>query len=342
MKKIYVLALVVLFAGTTFAQNIIVPKQRGDVKKMQNHQSMKLAEDTLMLDEFFADVPTFYGYTGGGYWIGVNIEGNTKSAQGYMNLADIAVEEVLIWAGEMFKLSANGSTLKVSINALDDSSSYGPTGGPYFDIVCPGTELGSVVVPFAQVDTGYSFDGGVTHATFATPVHINGVDFSCVVDYSNWITNGDSIGFVTSYDGGGSGTYGVEYNWWLYPAASPFWTQISHVFNGADNAIGFFPVFSAWVGLIENPEFVNGVKLGQNYPNPSLDGKTRIDYAIENEGSVKIEVYNYNGQLIEVVNEGNKAAGQYTVTLNTQLSAGVYYYSLMANNFRLTKKMIIE
>jgi hypothetical protein len=343
MKKIYVLALTVLFAGATFAQNVIVPKQKGEMKKMQSHETMKLAQDTLMLDEFFADTPQLFGYTGGGYWMGVNIEGNTQCAQGYINIADIGVEEVLLWVGGLFKKSTGGSSLTVTLNGVTDSSVYGPTGGPYYHIICPNaTPIASCTVPFAQIDSGSSFATGAVHAVFASPVHINGIDFAAVADYSNFITNGDTLGFVTSFDGGASAAYGLEYEWWLYASATPFWTQISHVFSGADNAIGFFPVYSDWAGVGENSDWTNGVQLRQNYPNPAVDGNTYIDYAVKNSGQVTLEVYNYNGQIVDVINEGVKAAGQYTVKLSKQLPAGVYYYSLMANNFRFTKKMVIE
>ncbi len=344
MKKIYVLALTVLFAGATFAQNVIVPKQRGEMKKMQSQQTVKLAQDTLMLVEFFADVPTLYGYTGGGYWMGANVEGNTKCAQGYICNLNIGVEEVLVWVGGLFKKSAGGSSLTVTLNGVTDSSVYGPTGGPYNHIICPNAAAmagATCTIPWASIDSGSSFATGAVHAVFASPVHVN-TDFAAVVDYSNFITNGDTIGFCTSYDGGASATYGVEYEWWLYPTTTPFWTQISHVFSGADNAIGFFPVYSDWAGVGENNGYFNGMQLGQNYPNPATDGNTYINYAVENSCQVTLEVYNYNGQVVDVINEGVKDAGQYTIKLNKQLSAGVYYYSLMANGSRYTKKMVIQ
>jgi len=92
---------------------------------------------------------------------------------------------------------------------------------------------------------------------------------------------------------------------------------------------------------INNMDFVNGLKLGQNVPNPSK-GITSIPYQIASNSDVTIEVRDYTGRIIMNIAEGNKAAGKYNATINTSsLSNGVYFYTLNAGKNNLTKKMVI-
>ncbi|NOR44639.1 MAG: T9SS type A sorting domain-containing protein [Candidatus Delongbacteria bacterium] len=85
----------------------------------------------------------------------------------------------------------------------------------------------------------------------------------------------------------------------------------------------------------------NVTKLEQNYPNP-FNPNTAINFSIVNEGIVNLNVYNLSGQLIsELVNEVVNA-GMHSVNFDaSDLSAGVYYYILEADNQVLSNKMIL-
>jgi hypothetical protein len=80
----------------------------------------------------------------------------------------------------------------------------------------------------------------------------------------------------------------------------------------------------------------------QNYPNP-FNPSTKIKFGTREAGIVNIKVYNILGvEIASLVNE-YKAAGIYEVGFsNTNLSSGVYIYSLTVNNFSETRKMILE
>ncbi len=86
---------------------------------------------------------------------------------------------------------------------------------------------------------------------------------------------------------------------------------------------------------------IKNYRLKQNYPNP-FNPTTIIDYALPKFSNVLITVYNTLGQKItELVNK-EMQAGEYQIIFNaSNLSNGIYYYSIVANNFRTTKKMII-
>jgi len=82
--------------------------------------------------------------------------------------------------------------------------------------------------------------------------------------------------------------------------------------------------------------------ISQNYPNP-FNPSTKINYGVQEAGSVNIKVYNILGvKVASLVNE-YKPAGTYQVEFNgTNLSSGVYLYSLKVNNYSETRKMILE
>jgi hypothetical protein len=89
-------------------------------------------------------------------------------------------------------------------------------------------------------------------------------------------------------------------------------------------------------------ELDNGAKLFQNYPNPTSNATT-IKYALENAATVSFEVMDVTGKVITSSFEGNKTEGTHSIELNTNsLNAGVYFYSVVINGSRLTKKMTIS
>ena len=88
-------------------------------------------------------------------------------------------------------------------------------------------------------------------------------------------------------------------------------------------------------------EFINGVKLCQNQPNP-VAGNTLIQYEIQNNASVSLEIYDITGRLALSYNEGNQIAGKHNIFIDAgKLNMGTYFYTLKVDNTRLTKKMVV-
>jgi hypothetical protein len=81
--------------------------------------------------------------------------------------------------------------------------------------------------------------------------------------------------------------------------------------------------------------------ISQNYPNP-FNPTTSIQYAISSRQFVTLKVYDVLGnEIVTLVNE-EKSAGSYEVEFKaSNLSSGIYFYSLSAGNYFSTKKMII-
>ena len=81
--------------------------------------------------------------------------------------------------------------------------------------------------------------------------------------------------------------------------------------------------------------------LEQNYPNP-FNPTTTINYSIPVAGSVELKIYDVLGNEVATLVNENKAPGNYSTDFNaSSLASGIYIYTLRANNFVQTKKMLL-
>ncbi len=79
--------------------------------------------------------------------------------------------------------------------------------------------------------------------------------------------------------------------------------------------------------------------LAQNYPNP-FNPSTTINYQISAPGKVTLSLYDLNGREVKSLVNETKEAGYYSVSLNaSDLSSGIYFYTLTSGNFVQTKKL---
>lgn len=82
--------------------------------------------------------------------------------------------------------------------------------------------------------------------------------------------------------------------------------------------------------------------LSQNYPNP-FNPATNINFSIAKSGNVNLKVYDILGnEVANLLNNEKLSSGKYNVNFNaSNLSSGIYYYSLRTDNFTDTKKMLL-
>ncbi|GMU87339.1 MAG: hypothetical protein AMXMBFR48_25800 [Ignavibacteriales bacterium] len=86
---------------------------------------------------------------------------------------------------------------------------------------------------------------------------------------------------------------------------------------------------------------VTDYALSQNYPNP-FNPSTVISFSLPEASDVVLKVYNSLGQEVAELANTDFSAGQHSITFNgSQLSSGIYFYSLIANNQIITKKMTL-
>ena len=89
----------------------------------------------------------------------------------------------------------------------------------------------------------------------------------------------------------------------------------------------------------------------QNFPNP-FNPETWLPYELASDAHVMISIYNSSGEIVRKLNPGSQEAGFYTTRDNAaywdgkneageQVSSGVYFYTIQADEFAATKKMSI-
>jgi len=103
-------------------------------------------------------------------------------------------------------------------------------------------------------------------------------------------------------------------------------------YNYGSNITGIEPVGNQIPGKF-------GLK--QNYPNP-FNPVTTIEFDILEFSDVKIEVYNALGQIVSTLIDAQLKAGSYKTEFNAaELSSGIYYYRMTANNNSYINKMVL-
>ena len=86
------------------------------------------------------------------------------------------------------------------------------------------------------------------------------------------------------------------------------------------------------------PETYN---LNQNYPNP-FNPTTTISYSIPENEYVTLSIYDALGKEVAVLDNGFRTAGNYSHTFDaSNLSSGMYFYTIRSGNFVQTKKMLL-
>ena len=86
--------------------------------------------------------------------------------------------------------------------------------------------------------------------------------------------------------------------------------------------------------------------LSQNYPNP-FNPNTYIRFEIPKDAFVTINIYDLNGKLVRNLVAEFKSAGAYRTIWDSRddhgskLTSGIYFYSLKAGEFSMTKKMTL-
>lgn len=81
--------------------------------------------------------------------------------------------------------------------------------------------------------------------------------------------------------------------------------------------------------------------LSQNYPNP-FNPVTNINFSLPNSSDVKLAVYDMLGQQVVLLANGKLDAGSYTIDFDaSNLTSGIYFYTLSAGSFKETKKMML-
>ena len=97
------------------------------------------------------------------------------------------------------------------------------------------------------------------------------------------------------------------------------------------------------VGIDEssNSKIPDNYLLEQNYPNP-FNPSTNIEFSIPKSEYIELKVYNIVGEEISTLVSKKLNPGNHMYTFDGKnLASGIYYYQLVAGDFREVKKMIL-
>ncbi|MCB0401276.1 MAG: T9SS type A sorting domain-containing protein [Flavobacteriales bacterium] len=351
MKKIYFLAVAAIFSTASFAQ---VSEQGNAIARDSktinlSKASTKTPTDTVswtpggsakwLPGEFAVGGQVWnYGYTGGGYVYGVNISTNeiNQCAQGYLNLnaASFGVEGILAWFTGKTDNSGGNSNITFSLWTMAANAAFSHDGTNWNqDYNGPSTQVASTSLNITAIDTVWP---NFTWAPFSSVATISGSDFAASVDGTAAKAANDTIGLISDADG-----EGYRYAFHRVAVASNNWYVTDDLFGGLDNNIAIWPVIDENFVGVEDVEFFNGMQLSA-FPNPVVD-QTTISYNLEhNMTAVKLVVYDMTGKEVFTQNFGGQAQGSYNVAIDaSEFTAGNYFYSLIADNNRLTKRMVV-
>jgi hypothetical protein len=293
--------------------------------KLTTEHNNKLPTDTLKPASFNTGTPVLYKYVQGGYSFGTNKLGDRAFAQVYKVTTSYLVDGIALWVGAKEQLGT-ADTLNVLVYNMD-----GP-GTDSSGVVnnAPGTVSKLIKIAVNQIDT--------TNLTFLTfpDSFIVYVDYAAGVDFSQ--INDDTLGLITTTD---SDAHGTELSWNKW--ADNTWHTILEPLNwDMDLDLGIFIIADMSSANVNDNYFIDGIKLSQNQPNPASNG-TLVQYEIQNDGNIVLEIYDLAGKLILSYNEGKQTAGRHSIFIDSKnLTSGNYYYSLKAGAKRLTKKMLIS
>ena len=93
---------------------------------------------------------------------------------------------------------------------------------------------------------------------------------------------------------------------------------------------------------LSNNDFnISKFNLNKPYPNP-FNPKTTIRYDVSNISNIKVNIYNTNGQLVEVLTDKLHEPGSYNLIWNAQeYTSGIYFVKLISKDFTAVEKIIL-
>ena len=121
--------------------------------------------------------------------------------------------------------------------------------------------------------------------------------------------------------------------------------------DGVVDILDFVDAGSGEDGVNQLAPCAVSTSVGQNYPNP-FNPETWIPYQLEKPSHVSIEIRSLAGELVRTLDLGMQDAGSFvdrakaahwdgTDYAGQKVSSGVYFYTIRADGFTATKKMLL-
>lgn len=306
--------------------------------------------DTLGWDEFQQHNIFLYGsqvgYVFGTSVVADQVQGipvqqfSYEFAAGHLVNGNYNVIGAMALVGAKSQVSASPAAAKVKLYNLADNKAISDPNSSTPDAIGPNQTLATVSLPWANINIDAQ-SIVPTFVTFTNPVAVSSdiaIGFDIQDNYASPI---DTLALYADENGDADGTYtwtklGLD----LIPQT--FWIQSGIMLQGGLNVnVALFPIVESTTS-IDDDGFLNGMKLGQNSPNPAV-GDIIINYELEKAAkNIRLMVYDATGRLAADFNEGERTKGRHSVKLHSgQLSPGTYFYSLRVGDQGMVKKMVV-
>ena len=127
-----------------------------------------------------------------------------------------------------------------------------------------------------------------------------------------------------------------EFNVETYPPATGYEDYMNRVYVGVyTNDEG------GTAGLDEGSLVPDEFILRQNYPNP-FNPLTHISYSLKTAGEVHMDLYDVRGNWVRSLVSGMKPAGGHEYVLDaSDMSSGLYFYTMAVNGSSKTRKLVL-
>jgi hypothetical protein len=104
-------------------------------------------------------------------------------------------------------------------------------------------------------------------------------------------------------------------------------------------------VYSTITSVSDVDNIPDQILLKQNYPNP-FNPSTSIEFSIPTAMTIDLKLFDVLGNELAEIARGDYVAGNHNIEFNSNsvrggLSSGIYFYTLKAGSFALTKKLIL-
>lgn len=220
---------------------------------------------------------------------------------------------------------------------------YQENGGKYIVLQNPksGTDAANIILDSGNFQTGFVSD------TLANPLIVSITDtlgfpvHGSIVTFTNTSTsvNGSSLTrstIISDLNGKASSNFIL--------GSLPGTYNISATAQGLKGSPINFQVTAKSKPLgveINSNQFPKEFILYEAYPNP-FNPTTKIKYGIPRGSHIVIRIYDIIGKEISTLVNQELEAGYYEINFNgTNLSSGIYFYKIQADDYTQTKKMIL-
>jgi len=327
MKRFTSVMFFMLFVVVAFAQ------QRIPGQNMKLDVDFKPAKnDTLVPASFLTGTPTYYvvieqGQTADtGFVAGTNYYGDAGAAQQYIFEYPAAVHGAIAWV-HIKEGNATGNVIMKVQNS--NGQGYNNTGGTTPVNTAPGTVLGSVSKSYTDIE---EMDFNIF--MFPSSVNVTG-PYYISLDWSAIPFPANRFGLVATTDGDAGE---LDLSWNVYDDNST-WVSLLADWD-LDVDLALFPIVT--LGTEIQDVFVNNL-ITNIYPNPARS-LTTVEYALSKDNKdVKFYVFDAQGKAVVEQAMGAQQAGNYTVSFDaSQLSAGTYFYGIIAGKSNLVKPFVVQ